>query len=382
MAIIFGTGYAASYLITYENELGIEYFIDNNKEKIGKKFYGYEIKTPTSIIDQNYDCIILSSKKYAYEMRNQLLDMGIDKKKIYNAWELNIFESEKNYIESESPLMDIRIRNREDYDLVSFDHRLVEIEAVISDMVIKSARKRIAYPGKCQICKKKINLLLDNQYSGSPLKVNFRERLVCPICRLNNRQRVMARLVLDEVPAGSKVYLTEQVTPMYQCLKKYYDDFVGSEYLGFNVAGGTVNKKGIRHEDLMKLSFGDEELDCIVSNDVLEHVADIDKALKEIYRVLKKEGVLYATLPLYFEQKYTVRRAEMTDIGQIKYLLEPVYHGNPMSDEGSLVFFDYGLDFISFVKKAGFSDAYFIPFYSIPYGNIGVNSLFIFIARK
>lgn len=72
----------------------------------------------------------------------------------------------------------------------------------------------------------------------------------------------------------------------------------------------------------------------------------------------------------------------MTDKGIIKYLKESVYHGNPVRNDGSVVFYDYGLGFISMVKKTGFLEDYFIAFYSIPYGNTGVNSLFIFIAKK
>ena len=151
---------------------------------------------------------------------------------------------------------------------------------------------------------------------------------------------------------------------------------------GGGIIGGTINKRGIRHGDLLKLSFQTEEMDCIVSNDVLEHVADVEQALSEIYRVLKKEGIFYATFPMNFDLKATVKRAEMTEEGSIKHLLKPVYHGNPVSEDGSLVFYDYGMDIMELVKKAGFSDAYFIPFYSVPYGNIGVKSLFIFKARK
>lgn len=382
MAVIFGAGYEASNLIQHEDELGIEYFIDNNKDKIGEDFFGYNIKEPQYILNKEYDLVILSSVKYADEMREQLLGMGVDKKKIINIKELKFFENKEEYTESDSPLMDIKIRNHRDFDELHFPDCLNEMEKVFSKMVIRSARKRISYPGKCQVCKKNVGLLIDNQYSGDWLKVNLRERLVCPICNLNNRQRVMIRLVLDEIPTDSNIYVTEQVTPVYQCLKKYYSNLIGSEYMGGGIIGGTINKRGIRHEDLLKLSFQTEEMDCIVSNDVLEHVADVEQALSEIYRVLKKEGIFYATFPMNFDLKATVKRAEMTEEGSIKHLLKPVYHGNPVSEDGSLVFYDYGMDIMELVKKAGFSDAYFIPFYSVPYGNIGVKSLFIFKARK
>lgn len=104
MSVIFGTGYEAGNLIAYENELGIEYFIDNDKKKIGKNFKGYDVRSPETMVGQTCDCIILSSKKYASEMKAQLLEIGIDDKKIINGWELEPFSEKEIYIESDSPL--------------------------------------------------------------------------------------------------------------------------------------------------------------------------------------------------------------------------------------------------------------------------------------
>lgn len=45
------------------------------------------------------------------------------------------------------------------------------------------------------------------------------------------------------------------------------------------------------------LQFPDEFFDLVVSNQVFEHVQDLDKVLKEIHRVLKPDGNLYALFP-------------------------------------------------------------------------------------
>ena len=128
MAVIFGAGYEASNLIQHEDELGIEYFIDNNKDKIGEDFFGYNIKEPQYILNKEYDLVILSSVKYADEMREQLLGMGVDKKKIINIKELKFFENKEEYTESDSPLMDIKIRNHRDFDELHFPYCLNVME--------------------------------------------------------------------------------------------------------------------------------------------------------------------------------------------------------------------------------------------------------------
>lgn len=385
MVIVFGAGIGAEILISREYELEIGFFIDNDPRKQKKLFWGYDVEAPVAVQNLKYDYIVLASEKYEQEMRKQLLSYGVEKEKIVCAWELEIFNSEEkstDCIEVESALCNVKIRNRKDYEALHRDYASAEMETVLHNMVLGTKRKRVWYPGRCQVCRKNTNLLIDNLYSEGPTKVNFRERMVCPLCQLNNRQRVMARLVMDEVNSDSLVYLTEQVTPVYATFRKYYKNLIGSEYLAPDTAGGTIDENGIRHEDLMRLSFRDEEIDCIVSNDVLEHVANIEMALSEIYRVLRESGTFYATFPMHFTQEYTKKRAKVNDNGTIEYLLKPIFHGNPVSEDGSLVFYDYGWDFMSLIKEAGFSDAYFIPFYSVPYGNIGANSLFIFIARK
>lgn len=49
------------------------------------------------------------------------------------------------------------------------------------------------------------------------------------------------------------------------------------------------------HDD--HLEFPDKTFDLIISNQVFEHVKNLDSVLKEIYRVLKTNGVLYALFP-------------------------------------------------------------------------------------
>lgn len=47
--------------------------------------------------------------------------------------------------------------------------------------------------------------------------------------------------------------------------------------------------------DASKIPFANESFDKIVMSEVIEHVADEKKVLKEIFRVLKKEGILSLT---------------------------------------------------------------------------------------
>lgn len=82
MNVIFGTGVRAENLLYVDDIGNIDYFIDNNPEKIGKEFYGYEVKTPDEM-DTTITKVIISSQKYATEMKRQLLKLGINENKIF-----------------------------------------------------------------------------------------------------------------------------------------------------------------------------------------------------------------------------------------------------------------------------------------------------------
>lgn len=63
----------------------------------------------------------------------------------------------------------------------------------------------------------------------------------------------------------------------------------------------TARKKGIyediKVDDIQKSSLESDQFATVFSNCVLEHIPDIDSALSEISRVLKKEGRLIFTVP-------------------------------------------------------------------------------------
>jgi SAM-dependent methyltransferase len=56
-------------------------------------------------------------------------------------------------------------------------------------------------------------------------------------------------------------------------------------------------EKGIVHLDVTKIPFNENSFDFLICNHVLEHVPDIKKALSEIYRVLKPNGLAVLQTP-------------------------------------------------------------------------------------
>ena len=240
---------------------------------------------------------------------------------------------------------------------IFYELRCIE-EQLIATMGALTSYEVNAY---CVPCGKLVPMVVDmdfgGRYENGRWVPNWRERLVCPSCKLNNRQRLVATLLLQEVYRRGTlmtIYLMEQVTPFYAWAKMALSEHtvIGSEYLGPNYRSGQV-VMGILHEDAESLSFESESIDIIVSNDVFEHVSNPDAAFRECYRVLRSGGIMLATFPFHSNNDVSVVRAEYVH-GTIIHHHEPVYHGDPLSPKGSLVFTDFGWDVLDRLRSAGF----------------------------
>jgi SAM-dependent methyltransferase len=250
-----------------------------------------------------------------------------------------------------------------------------------------ASAERWGYPGICQACDQVVALIVDKHYGWGDNHINFRERLECPNCRLNGRQRFMAflvRTVLAEQRAGAglRTYLHEQVTPFFTWAQRALPgEVIGSEYLGHDVPRGTeVN--GVRHEDALALSFETGSLDIIISTDVLEHVPEVEPAIAEAGRVLRPGGRFLFSTPFFPDKDVSVQRARLRADGEVEQLLEPQFHGNPVSAEGSLVFWDHGWDLLDGLRHHGFSNAHLVGYWSTLYGYLGGGLQVVFAATR
>lgn len=89
------------------------------------------------------------------------------------------------------------------------------------------------------------------------------------------------------------------------CGKMPYKKFILSnskvkEYIGLDIESALVYDDAIKPNyvwDGIKMPFDDTSFDTVMATEVLEHVPDLKVYLNEIYRVLKKEGVFFFTVP-------------------------------------------------------------------------------------
>ncbi|GJD66300.1 class I SAM-dependent methyltransferase [Methylobacterium frigidaeris] len=138
--------------------------------------------------------------------------------------------------------------------------------------------------------------------------------------------------------------------------------YVASQYeddlpLGHLVTGTKLPCKKYQVENLEKQTFKENMFDLVITQDVFEHVFDPLAAIADIARTLKPGGSTLMSVPVVRRFNSSRRRARLVD-GKIEHLLEPEYHGNPVSGDGALVTVDWGYDISSQLSNA--SGMYFV----------------------
>jgi hypothetical protein len=242
-------------------------------------------------------------------------------------------------------------------------------------------------PGFCWVDQRPVPFAMDYLYAqdlGDRRIPNWRERMVCPICLMNNRQRCAIHLAVAALclERDTPVYITEQVTPTYRILRERHPLLIGSEFLGDGVAGGFVNEQGVRHEDLTRLSLADASVDAILTFDVLEHIPDVEEAFAECARVLTAEGAMLFSIPFMEDAASSRRRARLDANHGLVHDLPAAYHGDPVNPGGGiLVFNDFGWDVLDMARRNGFAGAAALACRSPEYGYLGGWPL-LFIAWK
>lgn len=241
-------------------------------------------------------------------------------------------------------------------------------------------------PGYCFVCSQPVSFLADYVYgfknADGQIIPNWRECLVCPGCRLNNRMRAAIHLFheLCHPRPDCSLYITEQTTPLFKWLNGVFTNVIGSEFLGFDGLSGSENPKGIRHEDLTRLSYADGQFDFVLSFDVFEHIPNYKKAFSECRRVLKKGGVLFFTIPFDRYSARNIIRAEILPDGTTNHLMPPEYHGDPLQESGCLCFRHFGWECLDELKNEGFSETACYLYWSLEYGYLGGEQL-LFLSK-
>lgn len=268
------------------------------------------------------------------------------------------------------------VQNRREFERL-FQERLGPA-LLAQKQLVPSSKAPFTRTGFCAICGCEQVLRTDFLYASvdadGELQPSWRERQICR-CGLNSRQRACFHILAEGLglPLNAQIYCTEQLGALFPRVRERFPLTTGSEFLGDATPLGHTDNRGVRNEDLTRLTYPNDTFDCIMSLEVLEHIPDYRAALDELARCLKPGGQLLLTTPIHFKNDVTIVRAGFGPDGRLINHLPPVYHGDPINSGGALCFNDFGWDLVGDMRKAGFSNAALHFFTSAEYGYLGLH---------
>lgn len=165
----------------------------------------------------------------------------------------------------------------------------------------------IFYLGKshqCSVCSKKLK---------SFIKLPNND-LLCPFCGSISRNRRLWQLLHRDYNLTGDVLHFSPSRNIYRKLKKRSDiNYITSDYEDEFIAD--------HHFDITNIDQKDAAFDRIICFHVLEHIPDDRKAMQELYRVTKPNGIVFIQTPfkdgeIYENENITTPEERLKHFGQ------------------------------------------------------------------
>ncbi len=199
--------------------------------------------------------------------------------------------------------------------------------------------------GLCSCCDSKTTFYSYNDY--------LRSNYVCLNCNSLPRERALMQAIGRFYPNWKDLNIHES-SPINRGasvkISKGCKNYLVSQFFPNQPFGEMV--KNVRNEDLENQKFENATFDLVITQDVFEHLNEPSKAFAEIHRTLKKGGAHILTVPIENRFDSTVRWAKFNAEGKVTFLFTPEYHGNPVDNDGSPVFWHYGYDIVEMIEKS------------------------------
>ncbi|MGE4433402.1 MAG: methyltransferase domain-containing protein [Bacteroidales bacterium] len=192
---------------------------------------------------------------------------------------------------------------------------------------------------ECNVCKNQFN-----QFDSDLWHAHCN----CPVCGSSVRLRLLvAALEHTEKFAYANIIQNKRILhfaperPLGELLKKRAASYQTADFL----AEGYSYKHIDHNIDISNMhSINDASYDCVIACDVLEHVPDDLKGIREVHRILNMGGVCIFTVPQKDHLKTTFEDDHVTDKKERERLFGQEDHLRI-----------YGEDFVERMTSAGFT---------------------------
>lgn len=227
---------------------------------------------------------------------------------------------------------------------------------------------------ECPLCGGKFSMLLPEGVDVPVLKEKqvigggYRLSSKCPRCFSIERER-MLYLYLNKAKQDifSRNIKLLHVAPE-ENLGYKLKSCPNIDYLSVDIDSPLVDMQ----MDITNITHDDDTYDVIICNHVLEHILDDIKAMRELYRVLKKGGFAILQVPLSYSMEKTFEDSAITSCEDRKDIFGQKDHVRI-----------YGKDYTLRLEKAGFTvneidcAKEFDPSWELKYGLLKGENIFL-----
>lgn len=225
---------------------------------------------------------------------------------------------------------------------------LYRIKEVIKKKMIKFILPNGFYfsqNGYCPCCEKEVIFKSSSSW--------LRDYFICSNCKSIPRERALIVVIEKYYPNWKNLHIHESSPGKRGAslkLKNNAKNYIASQYFPTKPNGSIVNNW--LNEDLENQTFNDESFDLVISQDVMEHVYNPEKAFSEIARTLKKGGAHIFTVPIINKHMKTEIWAIKGENGEPVFTNNPEWHGNVVDPNGSPVTMHWGFDIVNFITES------------------------------
>jgi SAM-dependent methyltransferase len=138
--------------------------------------------------------------------------------------------------------------------------------------------------------------------------VKQRDNALSPGTLSLERHRLLWLYLNNETNFFSKTLKVLHIAPE-QCFYNLFKNLKNINYTTFDLNSPLADIKG----DICNLPFKENSFDFILCNHVLEHINDDKKAMKELYRVLNKNGTAILQVPINQKSNKTFEDSSIVD---------------------------------------------------------------------
>ena len=136
----------------------------------------------------------------------------------------------------------------------------------------------------------------------------------CPGCGSAERQRALIEYLNKKGSLSEKGINILDIGPV-RGFRTYFEA-KGCNYISIDLISSTAMVK----MDATQMSFSDDTFDFIICSHVLEHIKDDIRAIKEMFRVLRSEGVCYIMVPFNRNRTDSIEyeKPNILEIGHVR----------------------------------------------------------------